>query len=95
MRTAHIAVGRHQDHAEEERRVAAYLPDNYRVTRTFLEAGEGWVIEVEGKDVAGWTMDGYVLPRLASGLMFGKEVEHDCRHRICGQHPTVAEFDPR
>jgi hypothetical protein len=29
---------------------------------------------IAGTDYAGWTLDGYVLPRLASGLMFGEEV---------------------
>lgn len=29
---------------------------------------------IKGKDVAGWTLDGYVLPRLASGLYFGEEL---------------------
>ena len=51
--------------------VSAYLPSNYEVA--------GWDDRVEGvvivgSDHAGWTLDGYVLPRLASGCMFGKEV---------------------
>src|SRR5688572_28803012 len=46
--------------------VAAYLPSNYSVVGA---TPEGWTI-VEGKDVAGWTLDGYVIPRLASGLYF-------------------------
>jgi hypothetical protein len=29
---------------------------------------------IEGEDNAGWTLDGYVIPRLASGLIFAKEV---------------------
>lgn len=49
--------------------VATYLPLNYRTVGTV----EGAVL-IEGEDVAGWTLDGYVLPRLASGLMFGTEV---------------------
>ena len=46
-----------------------YLPSNYKV----IEANEDHVV-IEGRDHAGWTLDGYVLPRLASGLYFGKEV---------------------
>ena len=46
--------------------VAAYLPGNYRVTG---ESQDGAVI-VEGEDHAGWTAEGYVIPRLASGMMF-------------------------
>ena len=29
---------------------------------------------IGGYDDAGWTLDGYVLPRLASGLIFGEEI---------------------
>ena len=48
--------------------VQAYMPDNY-------QAREVTVIVVEGEDSAGWTMDDYVLPRLASGLHYGTEVD--------------------
>jgi hypothetical protein len=60
--------------ARNAREVFAYLPDNYRVT------GEGYTIAgrptvtIAGEDRAGWTLDGYVIPRLASGLMFAEEV---------------------
>jgi hypothetical protein len=50
--------------------VANYLPDNYRVV-DYDPRG----VYIEGEDVAGWTLDDYVLPRLASGLYFGQEVE--------------------
>lgn len=44
--------------------VRRYLPSNYEA--------EYWpntdVIIIKGEDVAGWTMDDYVIPRLASGL---------------------------
>jgi hypothetical protein len=43
-------------------RVEPYLPMNYSV---------GCVIA--GYDHAGWTLDDYVLPRLASGLIMGEE----------------------
>ena len=51
-------------------RVARYLPENYVVMR---EEADGDVL-IAGYDSAGWTLDGYVLPRLSSGLMFGTEV---------------------
>ena len=51
------------------RLVAAYLPGNY--TAHACEGGVGIV----GRDVAGWTLDDYVLPRLRSGLIFGVEVK--------------------
>ena len=55
--------------------VARFLPDNYRVVG--LVPGGTLVPEgtlIAGQDEAGWTLDGYVLPRLASGLLFGSEV---------------------
>jgi hypothetical protein len=50
-------------------RVRPYLPSNYEVTS---EQGDYCI--VEGTDRAGWTMDDYVLPRLATGLIFGTEL---------------------
>ena len=50
--------------------VEAFLPDNYTAV---LYKDDG-VIEVVGRDVAGWTLDGYVIPRLASGMIFAREV---------------------
>lgn len=49
--------------------VARFLPSNYAVVSTSEEG-----VLIEGEDNAGWTLDGYVLPRLASGLYFGEEV---------------------
>ena len=56
-------------------RVAAYLPANYKVVDADITGRTGDTIIIQGTDNAGWTLDGYVLPRLASGLMFGVEVE--------------------
>lgn len=53
---------------EPVERVAAYLPANY----TASETDDG--VLIVGRDVAGWTLDDYVIPRLASGLMFATEV---------------------
>lgn len=51
--------------------VKAYLPSNYTA---HLEGDLMWpIIVIEGHDDAGWTLDGYVIPRLASGLIFAKE----------------------
>jgi hypothetical protein len=49
-------------------RVAQYLPANYEVvgTETYRNSSE---VLVKGTDVAGWTADGYVIPRLATGLL--------------------------
>lgn len=72
MRQA-IVAGRDLDVERLER----FLPGNYRVvgqadSRGILDGFAAFVIE--GTDNAGWTLDGYVLPRLASGLIFGKEI---------------------
>lgn len=58
-------------HGAEPETVAAYLPANYKVVGGSKEDG----VLIEGIDNAGWTLEGYVLPRLASGLYFGKEEE--------------------
>jgi hypothetical protein len=49
------------------RRLAAYLPSNYQ---TIIHQHTLYVV---GTDKAGWTLDGYVLPRLASGSIYGTE----------------------
>ncbi len=46
-----------------------YLPENYSAVQLDRE------IVILGRDVAGWTLDGYVIPRLASGLIFAEEVK--------------------
>ncbi len=50
-------------------RVAAFLPSNYTVV-----GHADHQVTIQGIDNAGWTLDDYVLPRLASGLLFGIEV---------------------
>ena len=48
--------------------IAAYLPSNYSVE---------WVgdeLIISGIDRAGWTLDGYVIPRLGSGLIVATEI---------------------
>jgi hypothetical protein len=39
-------------------------------------------VVVSGADMAGWTLDGYVIPRLASGLIWAEEVDYDRAMRI-------------
>jgi hypothetical protein len=51
-----------------------YLPGNYRILSSHTcnpNGGTNYVIH--GTDSAGWTLDDYVIPRLASGLYFAKE----------------------
>jgi hypothetical protein len=78
--------------------VAAYLPGNYSVT-----GGRDGAVIVEGEDHAGWTAEGYVIPRLASGMMVGREEQAerdqlvtlaDKLHRLTGSplDSTVADM---
>lgn len=71
--------------ARRQEEVERYLPDNYRVVHTIFSVDE-WkstpdktvmraTYVIQGEDVAGWTLDGYVIPRLASGLIHANEVE--------------------
>jgi hypothetical protein len=48
--------------------VERYLPGNYKVVDL------GYQRLIYGHDNAGWTLDGYVIPRLASGLHRAIEV---------------------
>jgi hypothetical protein len=50
--------------------VAAYLPSNYEVVG-ITPAGH---VVIAGVDKAGWTMNDYVIPRLASGMHIASEV---------------------
>lgn len=58
-------------------RLERFLPSNYSIVGQVDERGTLAGITcylIEGVDNAGWTLDGYVLPRLASGSIFGKEI---------------------
>jgi hypothetical protein len=50
--------------------VQDYLPTNYKA----FEVPQG--ILIAGYDDHGWTLDGYVIPRLASGLIAAKEIPY-------------------
>lgn len=50
--------------------IADYLPSNYEVIHR-----DGVETVIAGRDRAGWSLDAYVLPRLASGLYFGQEID--------------------
>jgi hypothetical protein len=55
--------------ARSEREAKAYLPENYRLLGEYKG-----VFVIAGEDVAGWTLDGYVIPRYGSGLMACREI---------------------
>lgn len=62
--------------ARSSEEVAAYLPGNYEVCgHRFPDGPAGKIVVlIRGLDSAGWTLDDYVIPRLASGLMWATEM---------------------
>jgi hypothetical protein len=61
--------------------VARYLPANYTVaTSVVVEGRIGYL--VTGEDDHGWTLDGYVIPRLASGLIPAYECDPETGARL-------------
>ena len=58
--------------------IRRYMPGNYEAAEVELANGIPGVdamrmIVIVGQDNAGWTLDEYVIPRLASGLYFAEE----------------------
>ena len=49
--------------------VEQYLPSNYEAKEV-----DGLIV-IGGTDRAGWTLDGYVIPRLQSGLIVAVEMK--------------------
>lgn len=49
--------------------IERYMPGNYTAVKI------NGAIYIIGEDYAGWTMEHYVLPRLASGLHFATELK--------------------
>jgi hypothetical protein len=76
-RAAILVAGRQDRSLDALRTLQAtvdrYLPDNYRSEITWTDDGVR-TIRLYGVDHAGWTLDGYVIPRLASGLHIFEEV---------------------
>jgi len=82
------------DDAISEEHVQNYLPQGYTAKIEYLPGNQAGIdclsktsnamrIVIRGYDIAGWTLDGYVIPRLASGMIVATEVfateafEHD------------------
>jgi hypothetical protein len=68
--------------------VAAYMPSGYAVIGEGMEDGRTFYV-IGGYDSAGWTLDGYVIPRLGSGLIAAQEVtEQEARAVVgCSSRP--------
>lgn len=56
--------------ARSLREAQAYMPSSY----TARQEPDGTIV-IEGEDVAGWGLDTYVIPRLASGGMRAEEID--------------------
>ncbi len=73
MRVAIVTGG-----ADSIEQVEAYMPENYTVSAHYVRAinaaKHGDVLIITGEDKGGWTLDEYVIPRLASGLIFATEI---------------------
>lgn len=72
--TRWAAVRRTGGVTPSERALINLLPPNYRVVRTFED---GWLIE--GRDVAGRTLDGHVIPGLVSAGAVARELTEEER----------------
>jgi hypothetical protein len=60
--------------AERAERLYRYLPENYKIL-----AGIDGTYLIGGVDRAGWTLESYVIPRLASGNIQCVEITaNDC-----------------
>jgi hypothetical protein len=77
MRYAIIKDMRKSDSVET---VKAYLPNNF----TVAHVDDNGAILIIGNDDHGWTLDGYVIPRLASALITAQEV----RLAFIGDNPN-------
>lgn len=71
VRIAKVQI-RGRDTAET---VAAYMPFNYRVIGM-----DGDDVLIGGTDNHGWTLDDYIIPRLASGMMLAVEIHLGLGH---------------
>lgn len=62
--------------------LARYLPANYSVATACTNDMGNPALLITGEDHAGWTLDDYVIPRLASGLIPAYECDPDTGARL-------------
>jgi hypothetical protein len=60
---------------DEAQVMSRYMPSNFNVS--VVRGPKGRAVLIAGEDSAGWTLDGYVIPRLASGLYHAREITAD------------------
>lgn len=71
--------------ARDGEQVAAYMPGNYSVIHVTTDPGtDRPLVVIAGRDNAGWTLQDYVTPRLASGLLWATEIDLS--------HPVMLEI---
>jgi hypothetical protein len=58
-------------------RVTNYLPSNYTVVDADVTGADGDSVIIGGHDVAGWTIEAYIAPRLGTGGMYVVEADDD------------------
>lgn len=95
MRFAKVTGARSADE------VSAYLPANYHVYGHRFPDGPSGRIEVliRGEDSHGWTLNDYVIPRLASGLMgceegtYGPLLEADTEQQAAADKAALDELN--
>lgn len=78
-RYALVDIPRYDDIAARVQLVGSYLPDNYECKYVLVPSDDptqpsAHYVLIYGRDWRGWTLDRYVIPRLASGLIVAKEV---------------------
>ena len=71
-----------------QEKVAPYLPSGYKVEGV-VTLNQPWgpekCVVIGGWDWHGWTLDGYVIPRLGSGCMRAEEIDLS--------HPVMSQLD--
>ena len=68
--------------ARDAKQLWVLLPGNYDIIGGDLGEPGRPVYLIAGEDVAGWTLDDYVIPRLASGTIFCTEITNDLEGRL-------------
>lgn len=76
--------------ARSRQEAEAYLPDNYKVIYDTIDPDLRKPVQqtfvIAGEDSHGWTLDGYVIPRYASGTIACEEI--DLSHPIMKEVPV-------
>lgn len=68
--------------ARDAEQLWAYLPANYDIVGGDIGEPGRPVYLIAGVDNAGWTLEGYVIPRLASGTIFCTEITNEVNERL-------------